>query len=108
MAQEVFGQNLHRHPKHRVKSLTNEQGKKALWVIPLFAASEVITGGFKNGKTQEDSLHSLRHILAFQSSTLHKTFLSTPTLYFQFKDVVFKRREKTTSPISAVLQAHSN
>lgn len=108
MAQEVFGQNLHRHPKHRVKSQTNEQGKKALWVIPLFAASEVITGGFINGKTQEDSLHSLRHTLAFQNSTLHKTFLSTPTLYFQFKDVVFKRKEKTTSPISAVLQAHSN
>lgn len=36
-----FCPKLHRYPKHRVKSLTNEQGKKALWVISLLCCIRV-------------------------------------------------------------------
>lgn len=93
MPQAILGEKLHRHPKHRVKSLTNEQETKHFGSFH-FAALEFTIGGFINGTAQEDSLYSLHHSLAFQNSTLHKTFPSPPTLYFQFKNILFKRNEE--------------
>lgn len=52
MTQAIFGQGLHRHPEHRIKSVTKEQGKKEHGVIPCLCCVRVQYGGFINCRAQ--------------------------------------------------------
>lgn len=108
VAQSIFGQTLHRHPKHRVKSLTNEQGKKALWVISLLCCIRVHYRRIHIGYSTRVYIAFTEPQLSLSKLYLTQNFSVSSHSVFQFKNVIFKSKEKKINPMSAVLQVHSN